>query len=123
MIKDIEDIEYNISEDRFICERSSTTGNEVISIPRPAVVSVELGINTPRFPDFNKVKALEENYEMTIWSNNELLLDESSIGLNGSKTIVSTLSQSKGRDRLHEMLTGDVKQLADRIADILLHHK
>lgn len=116
----IEDIEYNEKEDRFICERSSTTGHEILSIPRPAVVSVELGINTPRFPDFHKVRELDKDYQMTIWDNKVLKLADDTIGLKGSKTIVSTLSQSKGKDRLHKMLSGDINKIADEIATLII---
>ncbi len=84
----VEEVDYDAADRRFIVKRATTSGEEVISIPKPAVLSIELGVNSPRFPDFALKKELDSNYKLTIWDNKEFNLDPEVIGLPGSLTIV-----------------------------------
>ncbi len=115
---DVEDVDY--SEGRFVVKRATTGGHEIISIPKPAVVSVELGANSPRFPDFAKKRDLDTDYEVKIWDNKLLDLDPEIIGLSGSKTLVDGMIQGKLRERKHIRLEGSPEEIADKLLEILL---
>ncbi len=117
-----EDVDYNTAEGRFIIQRSLTNGHEIISIPKPAVVAIELGINSPRFPDFEQKIKLDENYKMTIWGNDVMGLDPEKIGLPGSYTIVDSLIEAEGRDRKKERITGSPREIAEKLSEIILEN-
>lgn len=115
-----EDVDYDGENDRFIVERSSTSGTELIGIPRPAVVSIELGANSPRFPRFEIKNELDKNFKVTIWDNSVLELPEDRIGLTGSYTLVEKMIEPPSRDRKHEKITGSPREIAEKLADIIL---
>lgn len=116
------EIDYNKAEDRFIIRRSVSGGYEVTSIPRPAVVSVQLGVNSPRFPDFKLKKELDKSYKINIWTAKDLGLNEDRIGLKGSPTIVSELVEVESPDRKRQVLKGKSKDIASKLADIIVEH-
>ena len=115
-----EEVDFDAENDRFIVKRASTGGEEIIGITRPAVVSIELGVNSPRFPDFEVKRMLDQNHKLTIWDNSVLNLNPDEIGLKGSMTIVDGMVQGKSRERKHEILEGDVNTLAEKIASLML---
>jgi electron transfer flavoprotein beta subunit len=117
-----EEVDYDTVEGRFIIQRSLTNGHEIISIPKPAVVAVELGMNSPRFPDFVRKTELDKNYKMTIWGNDVMELDPDKIGLPGSYTIVDSLIEAKGRDRMKEKIKGSPREIAEKLAEIILEN-
>jgi len=117
-----ETVDYDHVEERFVVERSTTSGYEVISIPKPAVVSIELAANSPRFPDFDLKRSLDANYELKIWDNKILNLDPEIIGLSGSKTHVDGMVPGKSRERKNQILEGNIETVADKIADLLIEH-
>ncbi|MHA2250628.1 MAG: electron transfer flavoprotein subunit beta/FixA family protein [Candidatus Kariarchaeaceae archaeon] len=118
----IESIDYDANEERFTIHRSLTNGHEIVSIPKPAVVAVELGINSPRFPDFAKKKELDTNYKMTVWGNDTLNLNTDLIGLSGSHTLVEGMETAKGRDRKKEKISGSSREIAEKLAEIILEN-
>ncbi len=117
-----EEIDYNSEEKRFIIHRMNGSGHEVISIPSPSVVSIELGVNSPRFPDFRRKLDLDENYKMTVWSNKDLELPEDKRGLSGSFTTVEEFVEAKKRERKHERIEGTPEEIADKLADLILEN-
>ena len=116
------EISYNEKEGRFIIQRSVSGGYEVVSIPKPAVVSVELGVNSPRFPDFTMKKKLDGSYKVVIWTAKDLNLAEEKLGLKGSPTIVSELIEVESPDRRRKILKGESKDVASKLADIIIEH-
>jgi len=114
----VEEVDY--SEDRFIVKRATTGGHEIISIPKPAVVSVELGANSPRFPNFETKRSLDSDYKVKIWDNKILEMDPEIIGLKGSKTLVDGMIQGKLRERKHIKIDGSPEEIADKIIDLIL---
>ena len=115
-----EQVDYDSEQERFIIERSTTIGKEIISITKPAVVSVELGANSPRFPNFDVKRLLDNDHKLTIWDNKVLNLDTEIIGLSGSKTHVDGMVQGKTRERQRIVLEGNYDELAEQIVDLLL---
>lgn len=117
-----EEIDYNSEEGRFIIHRLNGNGFEIVSIPKPAVVSMEMGANSPRFPNFRKKVELDQNYKMTVWSNADLELPENRRGLSGSFTIVDELVEAKKRERKHEKVTGTPEEIAEKLSDIIIQN-
>ena len=113
------ELDYNKDEDRFVVRRTVSGGYEVVSIPRPAVVSIELGVNSPRFPDFKIKKELDRLDSVKIWTANDLGIEEEKIGLIGSPTTVSELLEVESPDRKRKFLDGDLKEVARQLAEII----
>ena len=116
------ELNYIEEEDRFITRRMVSGGYEVISIPKPAVVSVELGVNSPRFPDFKLKKEQDKSYKITTWAAKDLELEEDMIGLKGSPTTVSKLIEVESPDRKRQLLKGNTKDIVTKLADIIVEH-
>ncbi len=116
------DIQYDRKEKRFRIRRQTSTGYEIISIPRPAVVSVEQGANSARFPDFEMKYELDQSYDIKVWTSNDLGLDEGMIGLPGSKTTVSELVEVEPPKRRREFVEGSVKDIASKIVDVIIEN-
>lgn len=117
-----EEVDYDSEKQRFIVNRATGSGHEIISIPQPAVVSMEMAANSPRFPDFKRKLELDENYKVPIWDNSVLQMDEEKIGLKGSYTLVEGIIEAKGRDRKMEKITGSAEEIADKLADLIIKH-
>lgn len=117
-----EEVDYDHAEDRFVVKRSTTSGHEIISITKPAVVSIELGVNSPRFPNFEIKRDLDTKYKLTIWDNKEFNLDPETIGLAGSKTVVDSMIQGKVKDRKKIFIEGSTKEIANKLADIIIQN-
>jgi electron transfer flavoprotein beta subunit len=116
------EISYDEGKDRFIARRSISGGNEVLSIPRPAVISVELGVNSPRFPNFNRIKKLATTFKVTMWSAEKLGLEKTRLGLPGSHTTVDDLVEVASADRKRQFVEGTPQEIASKLADIILDH-
>lgn len=117
-----EEVDYDAENKRFIINRATGSGYEIISIPQPAVVSVEMGMNSPRFPNFYRKAELDKNYKMQVWDNSVLKLEDDKIGLPGSFTTVSDLIQAKSRVRKHEKIEGTPEEIAEKLADIIIEN-
>ena len=116
------ELSYDEGKDRFIARRSISGGNEVLSIPRPAVISVELGVNSPRFPNFNRMKELTRSFKVTMWSAQEIDLETNVLGLEGSHTTVEDLVEVASADRKRQYIQGSPQEIASKLADIILDH-
>lgn len=95
-------------------------GYEVVETSVPALVSVELGCNTPRFPDFRRKRWAEKEFKTTVWGINDLGLSPSEVGLEGSLTSVNELKQMRSPQRKKELFAGEPKQVATRLAEIIM---
>jgi electron transfer flavoprotein beta subunit len=107
--------QLSLREDgRLVGEREIRGGYEVIAVPLPAVVSVKLGINEPRFMDMDYRRAAQA---VTIWSARDLGLDEDWIGFKGSPTVVGAVWQAEGTERRREFLQGTAQEKARLLAE------
>jgi electron transfer flavoprotein beta subunit len=68
-------------------ERMLEDGYDVVRVPLPAVVTVVKDINEPRLPSL-KGKMKAKKAEITVWSSDDLEVDEAELGLDGSPTRV-----------------------------------
>ena len=56
---------------------------------------------------------------VTVWGKDDLALDEAKIGLAGSPTIVSGLSQAPEQERRRERLTGTDEEIVAQLVAIV----
>ncbi|MFQ5879962.1 MAG: electron transfer flavoprotein subunit beta/FixA family protein [Dehalococcoidia bacterium] len=102
--------------------REVTGGYEVLMAPLPAVVSVKLGVNEPRFMDIERLQRLEERPRVTVWSASDLGLAEEMIGFKGSATVVAGVQEAEARGRRRERLTGTPQQKAQALLARIVHY-
>lgn len=118
----VNELSYDEGEGRFITRRSISGGYEVLSIPKPAVISVELGVNSPRFPDFNLKKELKRSFKVTMMSAKDIGLEKNRLGLEGSHTTVDELVEVESAERKRQFVRGSPQEIASKLADIILDH-
>ena len=97
-------------------------GYEVVAVPLPAVVSVRVGVNQPRFLDPLRM-AWAEDCPLTVWGAKDLDTDPELVGSAGSPTTVGATTAAKGRERKRKILLGPPEEkaaiLAERLQDLL----
>ena len=79
-----------IYDNKIIVERLMEDGYDRISMTLPTALSVVKEINVPRLPSL-RGKRNAKKAELTIWTADDLNLDEAEIGLNGSPTQVAKI--------------------------------
>jgi electron transfer flavoprotein beta subunit len=100
-------------------KRITRGGYEVVETTLPVLVSIELGCNTPRFPDFRRKRWAEKEFKTTVWGINDLGLGASEVGLEGSLTSVNELKHMRSPLRKKEFITGEPRQIATKLAEII----
>ncbi len=107
-------------ERRFVQARRELKGGyELLDATLPAVVSVKTAANEPRFMDYRIKPWAMENERLTVWSSEDLDVDEDLIGWDGSPTIVSGLEQAPSRERRRQFLEGTPEEIAERLVGLL----
>ncbi|MFQ5828634.1 MAG: electron transfer flavoprotein subunit beta/FixA family protein [Candidatus Methylomirabilia bacterium] len=102
------------ADGRLVAEREIRGGHEVVAVPLPAVASVKLGINEPRFMDMGRRRAGET---VTIWSAQDLGLDEDWLGFRGSPTVVADVWEARSSERRREFIQGTHEERARTILE------
>ena len=104
--------------------REVRDGEEVLDVPLPAVVSLKVSCNEPRFMDPSLFVTLDSDAGVTTWAFDDLGVPREHLGLPGSPTSVAGLkeaAQAGGRRR--EIVSGtpeqEAKILYERIIDFL----
>ena len=85
-------------------------GFEVVEAPLPCVVSIKLGVNEPRFLDFDRWDWAMHKAPLTVWTAADLGLKEDVIGLPGSPTTVATMDTAPTAERRREFLRGTLRE-------------
>jgi electron transfer flavoprotein beta subunit len=98
-----------LPDGRLRGEREIRGGHEVVAVPLPAVVSVKLGINEPRFMEMERRRNPEP---VTVWGAGDLGLDAGWLGFEGSPTGVSAVWQAGSPERRREHLDGTPQEKA-----------
>jgi electron transfer flavoprotein beta subunit len=118
------DIELERERGHVLVTREIRGGEEVLDAPLPAVVSVKVSCNQPRFMGAESMARLDSNDAVTTWTAGDLDVNLSHVGLAGSPTSVAGLreaSQSAGRRR--ELVSGTPEEeahiLYERIHEFL----
>lgn len=107
------------SEGRARVKRTIRGGYEVLEIPIPFIAAVELGCNTPRFPDFRRKRWAEREFKLKIWSLEDLGINPEEVGFKGSATAVVGLEEVKPPERLRVKIEGSVEEVAEKLAEII----
>ncbi len=90
-----------------------------MEVDMPFLASVELGCNTPRFPDFRRKRWAEREFKLKTWSIADLGLSPEEVGFKGSATTVDTLIELKPPERLRSRITGAPDEIAGELARII----
>jgi len=112
-------VDVDIKDSKLISKRSIQGGYEVVEAGLPALVSVELGCNSPRFPDFRRKRWAETEYKSTVWGIADLGFDPGQVGLPGSLTSVEGLRKMAAPARKAEAVTGTPREVAAKLVQII----
>ncbi len=108
-----------ISEGVARARRTIKGGYEILETPLPLLVSVELGCNSPRFPDFRRKRWAEKESKITVWTAVDLGADPEKMGAKGSHTIVEELVELPRRARRMQRITGSTEEEAAQIMQMI----
>lgn len=92
-------------------------GFEVVEAPLPCVLSVKLGVNEPRFLDFQRWQWAMQEAPVTVWSADDLGLDPGRLGMEGSATTVAGVAMAPTAERRKEFLSGTPEEEAQRLLE------
>ncbi len=95
--------------------RTVKGGSEVVEAQLPLLASVELGCNSPRFPDFRRKRWADKEFKLTVWTAAELGVDPSRIGAKGSHTVVDELIELPKPARRMQKISGSPEEEAAQI--------
>lgn len=88
-------------------------GYRLVQVKLPAVLTVARGLNTPRALSFSGIVRARTK-EITQWGINDLGVPEESVGLQGSPTIVSSMTTRESKREV-EMIGGTREDKAERL--------
>jgi electron transfer flavoprotein beta subunit len=100
-------------------KRNVRGGYEIVEANVPALLSVELGCNTPRFPDFRRKRWADKEFKMTVWNMQDLSLQSSEVGNEGSLTTVTELKNMRSAERKNKFIDGETQQVVSKLVQII----
>lgn len=112
-------IDLDVKDSKLVSKRSIRGGYEVVETGLPALVSVELGCNSPRFPDFRRKRWAENEYKSTVWGIMDLGFNPGEVGLQGSLTSVEELRKMASPERKAEAVAGTPHDVAAKLVQII----
>ena len=113
----------DLSEDKIIVERKfRATEIVVIETKLPALISVLIDINNPRYPSMAGIMKAYEKANVIYFDANTLNADKSKIGLNGSMTEVKKIFFPE-RKVNPVMLEGSTEEIAQKLCQHLKDDK
>jgi electron transfer flavoprotein beta subunit len=104
---------------RLEVRRELPGGFERLRLPLPAVISIKAGANEPRFLDTPRLRMVQAEGRVTVWSAADLDVDPEQLGLKGSATVVAGVGRAAGAQRRHERLDGSPEQKVDTLVRVL----
>ncbi len=99
--------------------REITDGHEVVEVKPPLLASVQLGCNSPRFPDFRRKRWADKEFKLRVLTNQDLAFAPGEVGLEGSRTEVTGLSRMRSPERKRELIQGTEEEVARRLVQIV----
>lgn len=111
--------EVDVDGNNLEAKRTIKGGYEIVESGMPAILSIELGINQPRFPDFKRKRWADKEFSLTIWSASSLEIKPELTGTSGSYTIVKRLTEYFTHQRQRISVEGTAEQQANKIMEIL----
>ncbi|MHA1793396.1 MAG: electron transfer flavoprotein subunit beta/FixA family protein [Promethearchaeota archaeon] len=120
-IKDI--VNIKIKDKKLQIFNTTEDGAELMQeLDIPAVISVHDGSNTPRFPTLRNISIAFDNANIETLNAEQLGLDNSRIGIEGSRTqVVKTFIPELQTEK--RLLRGETKTMVDEIVNILKNYK
>ena len=100
-------------------KREITDGHEMVEVKPPLLASVQLGCNSPRFPDFRRKRWAEKEFKLKVMTNQDLGFAPGDVGLEGSRTEVTGLSKMRSPERRREFIQGTEEEVAKRLVQII----
>jgi electron transfer flavoprotein beta subunit len=100
-------------------KRDIRGGYEIVQARTPVLLSVELGCNTPRFPDFRRKRWADKEFKLTVWGMQDLALQQSEAGNDGSLTTVTELRSMRATARRNEYLEGTTEEIVSRLVQVI----
>ena len=111
--------EIGLAGDRVRARREVTDGHEVVEVRPPVLASVQLGCNSPRFPDFRRKRWADKEFKLKVMTNQDLGFAPADVGLEGSRTEVTGLSRMRSPERKKEFVQGTEEEIARRLVQIV----
>jgi electron transfer flavoprotein beta subunit len=111
--------DVKIEGSKIVAKRVVTGGYELVEANLPVLISVELGCNTPRFPDFRRKRWAEKEFKLKIWNLQDLQLKPNEVGVQGSCTVVKETKSLPLPSRKGEFITGSSQEIAQKLAVII----
>lgn len=98
-------------------------GEEDLAVPLPAVVSVKVGVNEPRFMDIDRLHNADQLSPVSVWTAADLDVDPGAIGIGGSPTTVAGLrTATTGGGRRRQVLSGTPDEKAALIYEEIMRY-
>ena len=94
-------------------------GYEVVQANTPVLLSVELGCNTPRFPDFRRKRWADKELKLTVWTMQDLALEQSQAGNDGSLTTVTELKSMRATARKSQYIEGTSEEVISKLLQVI----
>jgi electron transfer flavoprotein beta subunit len=91
--------------------------NETVELPSPAVLTVQFGINQPRYASLKGIMAAKKK-ELKVWSAADLELSDSEVGRTGAMYDVKEVLIPERKSRV-EILTGSPDEAAAKLVEKL----
>ena len=106
-------------DDRIRAKRTILGGYEIVETKLPALLSIELGCNTPRFPDFRRKRWAEKEFQLKILSSKDLRVEPNKVGRAGSKTDVIELKELSSVARRRIYIEGTEDEIVEKLSEII----
>lgn len=118
------DVEFDTTRHHLTVTREVRDGEEVLDVPLPAVVSLKVSSNEPRFMDPSRFDLLDGDDAVTTWTADDLDVNREHLGLAGSPTSVAGLKEAVAvAGRRREIISGtpaeEARILYERISEFL----
>ena len=111
--------EIGVVGEKMRVRREITDGHEIVEVKPPVLMSVQLGCNSPRFPDFRRKRWAEKEFKLRVMSNQDLGFATGDVGLEGSRTEVTGLSRMRSPERKKELIQGTEEEVVKRLVQVI----
>jgi electron transfer flavoprotein beta subunit len=105
--------------DKVRARREITNGHEVVEVKPPVLVSIQLGCNSPRFPDFRRKRWADTEFKLKTFNLQDLGFAPTDVGLEGSRTEVTGLIRMRSPERKREFIRGAEEEITRRLVQIV----
>lgn len=111
----------DVTDFKVHCTQDLEGARSIWEADLPAVLSVNLGINTPRAPQLTRKILAAKQFELTYWTKDMLKdIDPTKLGLKGSPTVVGKIITIEIGDKKTEWIEAATpEEAAKKLADAL----